>query len=139
MKPALSYAPVPERRRDTVDRSQEIDRRGFVGLYRPPMRLLPHEYVFGLFLVLTWVRLVLQAGPFRSSSLAFLGCLLTSFAVILWASRRPTRSRWRVRLLLYAVLMGLSFFLLPSDSRCSKCRAPTRNSPDGIRRYWVKR
>jgi hypothetical protein len=78
------------------------------------VQLLPHECVFGFFLVLTWARLVVRAGPFSPSSLAFLGCLLTSIGVILWAGRRPTPWRWRVRLLLYPALMGVSFYTIPS-------------------------
>jgi len=111
MKSAISYVAMPGRRRATLDLAQ-----GFPGLSSAAVRVqfLPHEYVFGLFLVLTWARLVARAGPFSPSSLAFLGCLLTSIGVILWAGRRPTPWRWRVRLLLYPALMGLSFYLMPS-------------------------
>ena len=78
------------------------------------VQLLPHEYVFGFFLLLTWVRLVAQAGPFTLPALAFFGCLVTPVAVIWWAARRPSPARWRARLLLYAPLMGASFSLLPA-------------------------
>jgi hypothetical protein len=47
-------------------------------------------------------------------SLAFLGNLLASAAVILWSGREPAPWSWRVRLLLYPALMGLSFFMMPS-------------------------
>jgi len=78
------------------------------------VQFLPHEYVFGFFLVLTWMRLVFRAGWINLPALVYLGCLVASFGVILWASRRPAPWRWRVRLLLYPALMGLSFFMMPA-------------------------
>jgi len=74
---------------------------------------LPHEVAFGLFLVITWFRLVLKAGPFNGWALAFLAYLLGSVAVIAWARQKPTPWRWRVRLLYYPAVMGLSFYTLP--------------------------
>jgi hypothetical protein len=79
-----------------------------------PARLLPHEYAFSLFLVLTWGRLVVRVGLASPLSLAFLGYLVASIAVILWSGREPAAWRWRVRLLLYPALMGLSFYMIPS-------------------------
>jgi hypothetical protein len=76
--------------------------------------MLPHEIIFGLFLALTWGRLVVRTGPGHPLTLAFLGFLLTSVGVILWAGPRPTPGRWRIRLLMYPALMGLSFYVLPS-------------------------
>ena len=35
MKPALSFAAIAGRRRATLDLAQEIERRGFAGLYCP--------------------------------------------------------------------------------------------------------
>jgi hypothetical protein len=73
------------------------------------VRFLPHEYVFGIFLVLTWAWLVVRAGPSSPSSLAFLGCLLISIGVTLWAGHQSAPWRWRIRPLLYPALMGVSF------------------------------
>ncbi len=78
------------------------------------VRLLPHEYAFSLFLALTWGRLLLHAGFTSPLSLAFLGFLAASITVILWSGREPAPWRWRVRLLLYPALMGLSFYMIPS-------------------------
>ncbi|MGH7804873.1 MAG: phosphatase PAP2 family protein [Candidatus Binatia bacterium] len=110
MNRALSHDARAGRLREAPDLAPELEARAVA---RIP-QVLPHEVVFGFFLALIWARLVAQAGPFNPSSLAFLGCLLAPIAVIHWARRRPTPLRWRVRLLLYAPLMGLSFFLLPS-------------------------
>jgi hypothetical protein len=78
------------------------------------IRLLPHEYAFSLFLALTSVRLVAGVGLASPLSLAFLGFLLASAFVITWSGPEPAPWRWRVRLLLYPALMGLSFYMVPS-------------------------
>jgi hypothetical protein len=88
--------------------------RLFSGLRDTRVRLLPHEYAFSLFLALTWARLVAHAGSANPLSLAFLGYLVASAVVILWSGREPSPWRWRVRLLLYPALMGLSFYMIPS-------------------------
>jgi hypothetical protein len=109
MDPALSHD-APFARRQPSNLAREIERRdGSLAV-----GLLPHELIFGFFLLLTWLRLVAQAGPFTPAALAFLGCLVAPIVVIPWAARGPSPARWRVRLLLYAPLMGASFSLLPS-------------------------
>ena len=76
------------------------------------LAVLPHEWVFGGFLALTVLRLIV-AGSWNSGWLfVFLGCLLGSGAVIVWAGRNPQPLRWRVRLLFYPAAMGLSFLAL---------------------------
>ncbi len=77
------------------------------------IRLLPHEYFFSLFLALTWVRLVLLPSP-APVAFVYFGCLLVGAAVILWSGREPAAWRWRVRLLLYPAMMGLTFYLMPA-------------------------
>lgn len=77
-------------------------------------RLLPHEYAFSLFLALTGGRLAVHAGLLSPLSLLFLGCLLASAALILWSGREPTPWRWRIRLLFYPALMGVTFYMMPS-------------------------
>lgn len=78
------------------------------------IRLLPHEYAFSLFLALTWLRLVLRPGPAPLAAFVYLGCLIASATVILWSGRAPAPWLWRVRLLLYPAMMGLTFYLMPS-------------------------
>jgi hypothetical protein len=73
---------------------------------------LPHELVFGAFLAITWARLVVKLGPAHPFALIFLGCMAGAVVVRLWARRNPTPLRWRVRLLYYPAIMGLSFFVL---------------------------
>jgi membrane-associated phospholipid phosphatase len=77
-------------------------------------RFLPHEWVFSCFLFVTWARLCFRAQGGSLEALAFLGLLLASFGIIYWASRKPTPSRWRVRLLWYPAMMGISFAILHS-------------------------
>jgi hypothetical protein len=109
----MNPAPVHDARvarREASNLAREIDRRDG----SPAVGLLPHELVFGFFLLLTWLRLAGRAGPFTLPALAFLALLVAPIVVIPWAARKPSPTRWRVRLLLYAPLMGASFSLLPS-------------------------
>lgn len=79
---------------------------------RGPLRLLPHEWCFGGFLAITWLRLVAQLGPLNLHSLIFLGCLLGAVVVCIWAHRDPSELRWRVRLLYFPAAMGVTFYTL---------------------------
>src|SRR5438105_1521788 len=99
MNPALSHDARAGRRREAPDLAREIEPRDDSPALAQ-VQILPHEYVFGFFLLLTWVRLVSQAGPFSPPAPAFLGCLITPIGVMQWAARRPSPARWRVRLLL---------------------------------------
>jgi len=74
------------------------------------LRLLPHEIVFGAFLVYAWVRLALAQGVAGGQSLLYLGMIVVNGAAILWCRRRETNVRWRIRLLVYPILMNVSFF-----------------------------
>jgi len=74
--------------------------------------ILPHEWVFGTFLLLTGLRLFVHGGSARDWSLAFLGCWLAGCCVFAWSERNLTAWRWRVRLLFYPVAMGISFYAL---------------------------
>lgn len=74
--------------------------------------VLPHEWIFGTFLLLTGLRLFAHGGAAREWSPLFLGLVLASVAVFFWAERHPTPWRWRVRLLFYPSAMGLAFFAM---------------------------
>jgi PAP2 superfamily len=74
-----------------------------------PAAVLPHEWVFSAFLVVTGVRLLADSAA-RSWSGVFFGCLAAALFVILWTERHPTAWRWRTRLLFYYVAMGVCFF-----------------------------
>jgi PAP2 superfamily len=73
---------------------------------------LPHELVFGAFLLLTWARLAAAAGPFNRFTLFFLGALLGALGLVAWFQRDPGARRWRIRLLYYPIVMGLTFYTL---------------------------
>jgi len=72
-------------------------------------RLLPHEWWFGLFLVVMWLRLVAAAGPFTTDALVFFALIVLNVAAIAVGMRWPTRAGWTVRLLYYAVAMNVAF------------------------------
>jgi len=73
--------------------------------------VLPHEWVFGAFLLMTGVWLFLHSAA-RGLSLVFLGCLACSMALVFWTERNPTPWRWRVRLSSCFVVMGASFYAM---------------------------
>ncbi|MEI7909134.1 MAG: phosphatase PAP2 family protein [Verrucomicrobiota bacterium] len=77
-------------------------------------KLLPHEGFFGLFLLVTWLRLVLAVGPLDRDAVFFLGVLLANIGVIGWCWRRETTLRWQVRLWFYPVAMNAVFPLMGS-------------------------
>jgi PAP2 superfamily len=74
--------------------------------------VLPHEWVFGTFLLLTAVRLFVHGGPARGWSLVFFGCLLAALLPLAWNESSLTPLRWRLRLLVYPAVMGISFYAL---------------------------
>jgi hypothetical protein len=76
------------------------------------LRLLPHELVFGAMLALVGLRCGLRLGWFSGPTLLFLGMLLTDAALIVWARRRPTVWRWRVRLAFHPVAFNVVFLSL---------------------------
>jgi hypothetical protein len=73
--------------------------------------VLPHEWVFCTFLLVTGIRLFASSAA-RSSSLPFFACLAAAAVLIFWAERNPTPWRWRVRLYFYFVAMGACFYAM---------------------------
>jgi hypothetical protein len=74
-----------------------------------PAAVLPHEWVFSAFLVVTGMRL-LAGSAARSWSGVFFACLAAALFMVLWTERHPTAWRWRARLSFYYVAMGVCFF-----------------------------
>jgi hypothetical protein len=84
-----------------------------VGTWRTRLAaVLPHEWIFGTFLLLTAVRLAVHGGPATDWSIPFFSSWLAALAVLIWAERNPSPTRQRVRLLFYPAAMGLAFFAL---------------------------
>jgi membrane-associated phospholipid phosphatase len=71
--------------------------------------VLPHEWVFCTFLLITTLRLFANSAA-RSWSFVFLACLAAAIVAFFWAERNPTPWRLRVRLSFYFVAMGICFF-----------------------------
>jgi hypothetical protein len=76
-----------------------------------PAAVLPHEWVFGAFLLMTGLRLFAN-GAARELSFVFFGCLAFAGALIIWTERNPTPWRWRVRLSSCFVVMGASYYTM---------------------------
>jgi hypothetical protein len=73
------------------------------------MSVLPHERIFGAFLLVTGTRLLADA-PGRPWATVFFACLVAAALLILWTERNPTPDRWRIRLAFSYVSMGICFF-----------------------------
>jgi hypothetical protein len=74
--------------------------------------ILPHEWIFGTYLLLTGLRLLAHGGTAQYWSLMFFGCLTAGTALSFWAEQKPTGLRWRIRLLFYPAAMGISFYAM---------------------------
>lgn len=72
-------------------------------------KFLPHELFFGLFLVVTWVRLGLGPGWLDSASIIYLVLIAANAALVAWCLRQPSRVAWYARLLYYVVAMEVVF------------------------------
>jgi membrane-associated phospholipid phosphatase len=75
--------------------------------------VLPHEWAFGAFLLVTGVRLLANDAS-RSWSSVFFASLAAAITMVFWTERSPTPWRWRVRLSAYFVLMGACFYAMRS-------------------------
>jgi hypothetical protein len=74
--------------------------------------VLPHEWIFGAFLLIFGCRLFVHGDVAREWSWVFFGCLAACLGVFFWAERNPNPWRWRVRLLTYPSVMGISFYAM---------------------------
>ncbi len=70
------------------------------------IRLLPHEIVFGLFLVITTVRLLTADSPANEETLVYAGTILVNGLAIWTAARWPENWAWRLRLGFYIVALN---------------------------------
>ncbi len=74
-------------------------------------RVLPHEWVFGAFLLLIAIRLLANEAA-RGWSLVYFGLLLAAIYMVSWTEIEPTAARWRIRLGSYFVVMGIAFYTM---------------------------
>jgi hypothetical protein len=72
---------------------------------------LPHEWVFGVFLLLTGGWLFVHPAA-RGASYVFFACLAAMIALAVWTQREPTLRRWQVRLSSMFVVMGAAFYAI---------------------------
>lgn len=74
--------------------------------------VLPHEWAFGGFLALTALRLAAAGGLTEWHTLAFAAFTAGCVVAVLGSGWRPGPVAWRIRLLWYPVVMGVSFYTL---------------------------
>jgi len=70
------------------------------------IRLLPHEIVFGLFLVITTVRLLMAVGPMHEETLVYIGVVLVNALAIGARIRWPESWAWRLQFVFYIVALN---------------------------------
>jgi hypothetical protein len=73
-------------------------------------RLLPHEFFFGLFLLVTWMRLGLAAGFLGRDALLYFVLIAANVWAIWFRRSSGTSLRWRLGLLFYPLAMNVVFF-----------------------------
>ncbi len=77
--------------------------------------LLPHEWFFGLFLIVITTKLLFAVGPADGDTLFYASLLLVNVGVILWCRCRDTKGAWLLRLWVYPVLMNVVFMNMKSS------------------------
>jgi hypothetical protein len=90
-----------------LDKTLACERRRKPGMET----VLPHEWVFGAFLLLT-AAILLAHQAARLWSLVYLGLLLAAMCMVIWTESEPTPRRWRIRLGSYFVAMGIAFYAM---------------------------
>jgi PAP2 superfamily len=78
------------------------------------LKLLPHEWIFGAFLVILWGRLLIGVGPFDPTTLLFFILLLINGLIILWSTLQETAVTWRFRLWFYPIVINVVFMNMKS-------------------------
>ena len=78
------------------------------------LKLLPHEWFFGGFLIVQWLRLTTVAGFADPGALLYFSLLLVNGLVISWCHAHETPPRWHLRLWFYPVTMNIVFFTMNS-------------------------
>jgi membrane-associated phospholipid phosphatase len=78
---------------------------------KPPNqgRLLPHEFFFGLFLLVTWVRLGFAVGFLGRDALLYFTLIAVNVWAIWFCRSNSTSIRWRIGLLFYPLAMNVVF------------------------------
>ncbi len=71
--------------------------------------LLPHEVFFGLFLVVTWLRLGFAVGFVSGDALLYLVLLVANVWAIWYCRSNGSPRRWRVGMLFYPVAINIVF------------------------------
>lgn len=79
------------------------------GFSRFRSSLLPHEILFGVFLLVTWVHVLFGLGVTSVDSLVFTGLIVVNVVVLLLPLQGEGGWRWRVRLLFYPVAMNVAY------------------------------
>lgn len=76
------------------------------------MRVLPHEWVFGLLWAMTLGGLAWRNGLIARDALVFLALLASGSGLVWWSRRGTGEWPWRLRLWFYPLAMNATYFAL---------------------------
>src|SRR5581483_7633633 len=71
--------------------------------------LLPHEIFFGLFLVITWLRLGFATGFFSLNALLYFALVAANVWAVWFCRSDGTSRRWRIGMLFFPLAMNIVF------------------------------
>jgi membrane-associated phospholipid phosphatase len=81
----------------------------------PRHRLLPHEYIFQIFVLITWLRLIRASGFSDPLSLLYFSFLLIAALLVYLSIRIPQQQwPWRLRLFYYPIVMNVAYVNMAS-------------------------
>jgi membrane-associated phospholipid phosphatase len=75
-----------------------------------PWRLLPHEFFFGLFLAVTWMRLGWAAGWLGGDAIFYFGLIAANAWAVWFCRSNGSALRWRLGLMFYPLAMNAVYF-----------------------------
>ena len=78
------------------------------------MNILLHEWVFGAYLVLSWLFFSVRLGPLSPAALVFPVLIGIDAALIAACCKKPGPRRWTLRLLFHPLAMNVCYLLMGS-------------------------
>jgi hypothetical protein len=72
-------------------------------------RPLPHEIFFGLFLIVTWIRLGFALGFLAADALLYFTLIVANILALWFCRSKESPARWRVGLMFYPIAMNILF------------------------------
>ena len=75
------------------------------------LTILPHEWIFGGYLLSMWLRLLSGTSPGSRDTLLYLALIVANVALIVHCMRNGSTRNWRLRLLFYPIAMNVCYMV----------------------------